>query len=200
MPQWFQNGGYVMWPLLICSVTGMAIFLEKLYSLQRKKIMPKELQTSVEQLISQNKISEAVTLCENDPSALGAILHAGIKLHGKTRARIKEMIEEVGKREVLDLSKNIGALSTIAQIAPLLGLLGTVSGMIKSFSVINMQGIGNAQSLAGGISEALIATVTGLVVAIPTLVANKYLMARVKVFVMEIEGYALKITDMIAKD
>ena len=200
MPQWFIEGGPVMWPLLLCSVAALAIFLEKLYSLRREKIIPGSLLATVNALISDKKIFEVKTVCHQNPSTLAHVLHAGVCLHGKKRDRIKENIEEVGKKEVLALSRNIGALATIAHISPLLGLLGTVTGMFRVFQVITSQGVGNAQSLAGGIAEALITTIAGLVIAIPTVVAYRYLTARVKGHVAEIEEHALKLMDVVAEE
>lgn len=200
MPQWFIEGGPVMWPLLLCSVAALAIFLEKLYSLRREKIIPRSLLTIVNSLISDKKISEVKMACQQNTSPLAAVLHAGVSLHGKKRDRIKENIEEVGKKEVLTLSRNIGALATIAHISPLLGLLGTVTGMFRVFQVITSQGVGNAQSLAGGIAEALITTIAGLVIAIPTVVAYRYLTAKVKGHVSEIAEHALKLMDAVAEE
>ncbi|MBI3016762.1 MAG: MotA/TolQ/ExbB proton channel family protein, partial [Deltaproteobacteria bacterium] len=179
MPQWFIEGGPVMWPLLLCSIAALAIFLEKLYSLRREKIIPRSLLSTINSLISDKKISEVKLACQQNQSTLATVLHAGVSLHGKKRDRVKENIEEVGKKEVLNLSRNIGALATIAHISPLLGLLGTVTGMFRVFQVITSQGVGNAQSLAGGIAEALITTIAGLVIAIPTVVAYRYLTAKV---------------------
>ena len=198
MPQWFIQGGPVMWPLLLCSIAACAIFLEKLYSLRREKIIPRSLLSTVNFLISDKKISEVKMACQQNQSTLANVLHAGVSLHGKKRDRVKENIEEVGKKEVLNLSRNIGALATIAHISPLLGLLGTVTGMFRVFQVITSQGVGNAQSLAGGIAEALITTIAGLVIAIPTVVAYRYLTAKVKGHVAEIEEHALKIIDSIS--
>src|SRR3989338_9156363 len=140
MPQWFIEGGPVMWPLLLCSIAALAIFLEK--------INPRSLLSTVNSLISDKKTSEVKMACQQNQSTLANVLHAGVSLQGKKRDRIKENIEEVGKKEVLNLSRNIGALATIAHISPLLGLLGTVTGMFKVFQVITSQGVGNAQSLA----------------------------------------------------
>lgn len=200
MPQWFIEGGPVMWPILICSVAALAIFLEKLFSLRREKIIPKSFLTHVHELIAQKKISEAKTVCQQNTSPLASVLHAGVSLHGKKRDRVKENIEEVGKKEVLNLSRNIGALATIAHISPLLGLLGTVTGMFRVFQVITTQGVGNAQSLAGGIAEALITTIAGLIVAIPTVVAYRYLTSKVKGHIAEIEEQALKVMDWVAEE
>ncbi len=200
MPQWFIEGGPVMWPLLLCSVAALAIFLEKLFSLRREKIIPGALLATVNGLISDKKILEVKTVCQQNSSTLASVLYAGVSCHGKKRDRIKENIEEVGKKEVSVLSRNIGALATIAHISPLLGLLGTVIGMFRVFQVITSQGVGNAQSLAGGIAEALITTIAGLVIAIPTVVAHRYLTAKVKGHVSEIEEHALKLMDAVAEE
>ena len=200
MPQWFLDGGPVMWVILGCSIFGLGIFLERLLTLRRDKILPRKFLIALEDLLSNQKISEAQTLCKQNASPVANIVYAGVKRHKKPREQIKEGIEEVGKQEVLSLSKYIGALGTIAHISPLLGLLGTVLGMTEVFQVITSEGVGNAQSLAGGISKALITTVAGLVVAIPTLVAYRYLSARVKEFVTEIESQALKLMDLVLGD
>ncbi|OGQ13966.1 MAG: hypothetical protein A3B70_03875 [Deltaproteobacteria bacterium RIFCSPHIGHO2_02_FULL_40_11] len=200
MPQWFLDGGPVMWVILGCSIFGLGIFLERLLTLRRDKILPRKFLIALEDLLSDQKISEAETLCKQNASPVANIVYAGVKRHKKPREQIKEGIEEVGKQEVLSLSKYIGALGTIAHISPLLGLLGTVLGMTEVFQVITSEGVGNAQSLAGGISKALITTVAGLVVAIPTLVAYRYLSARVKEFVTEIESQALKLMDLVLGD
>ena len=200
MPQWFLDGGPVMWVILGCSIFGLGIFLERLLTLRRDKILPRKFLIALEDLLSDQKISEAETLCKQNASPVANIVYAGVKRHKKPREQIKEGIEEVGKQEVLSLSKYIRALGTIAHISPLLGLLGTVLGMTEVFQVITSEGVGNAQSLAGGISKALITTVAGLVVAIPTLVAYRYLSARVKEFVTEIESQALKLMDLVLGD
>ncbi|MEK7790744.1 MAG: MotA/TolQ/ExbB proton channel family protein [Deltaproteobacteria bacterium] len=195
MPEWFIKGGPVMWPILTCSIVALAIFLERILSLRRHKIIPRDLSDTVDELVSQKKFSEAKTLCKQNKSSFSKIVLTALKHEGKQRNLIKENVEESGKKESLQLGKNIHALATIAHISPLLGLLGTVLGMLHVFSVITEKGVGNAQSLAGGISQALITTVAGLIVAIPTVVAYRYLNARVKTFVTEIEEYSLKIVD-----
>lgn len=195
MPEWFIKGGPVMWPILICSIVALAIFLERILSLRRHKVIPKDLADTVDELVGQKKFSEAHTLCKQNKSSFSKIVLTALRHEGKQRDLIKENVEESGKKESLQLGKNIHALATIAHISPLLGLLGTVLGMLQVFAVITEKGVGNAQSLAGGISQALITTVAGLIVAIPTVVAYRYLGARVKTFVAEIEEYSLKIVD-----
>lgn len=199
MVEWFSKGGPAMWPILISSIVALAVFLERLFTLRRSKVVPTAFLETVRRLLSQQKISEAQTLCEQDTSPLASILQAGIQNRGKPRNQIKESLEDRGKQESLQLSKFIGALGTVAHIAPLLGLLGTVLGMTNVFQVIMEKGVGNAQSLAGGISEALITTVAGLIVAIPTLVAYRYLTARVKAYVTEIEGHSLSLMDQLER-
>ena len=191
---------------IIGSIIGIVLFVYRSY-LPKVDNTPQEFSGTVkvflialEDLLSDQKISEAETLCKQNASPVANIVYAGVKRHKKPREQIKEGIEEVGKQEVLSLSKYIGALGTIAHISPLLGLLGTVLGMTEVFQVITSEGVGNAQSLAGGISKALITTVAGLVVAIPTLVAYRYLSARVKEFVTEIESQALKLMDLVLGD
>lgn len=200
MIEWFTKGGPVMWPILICSIAGLAIFLERLYSLQKSKVVPTEFLNKINILVQDRKIVEAKTLCGENRSSLSQILGVGILHHGKSRDRIKEALQEVGKIEALALAKYVGALGTIAHISPLLGLLGTVTGMMRVFQVITEKGVGNAQSLAGGISEALITTIAGLIVAIPTLVAYRFLNARIKAFVTEIEEHSLRILEQISVD
>lgn len=200
MVTWFLKGGPVMWAILACSICSLAIFLERFFILRRKKIIPPLFLSTIQDLISKNKISEAQVLCHQHSSPLSHILQVGIENHGKSRDRMKENIEEIGKKEAIQLSKNVGALGTIAHISPLLGLLGTVLGMMKVFQIITEKGVGNAQSLAGGIAEALITTIAGLIVAIPTLVAYRYLNGKVKAFVTEIEGYSLKLMELLVKE
>lgn len=198
MPEWFVKGGPVMWPILVCSVVALAIFLERILSLRRDKVIPKNLALTIDELISQKKFSEAEILCKQNQSSFSKVVMTAIRHGGKKRERIKENVEESGKKESLELGKNIHALATIAHISPLLGLLGTVLGMLQVFAVITEKGVGNAQSLAGGISQALITTVAGLIVAIPTVVAYRYLNVKVKTFVTEIEEYSLKVTDQLS--
>lgn len=200
LPEWFINGGPVMWPILLCSVIALAIFLERIITLRKPKVIPKDLAQTIDELVSQKKMGEAEILCKQNQSAFSKIVLTAIKHNGKKRDQIKENVKESGKKESLELAKNINALATIAHISPLLGLLGTVLGMLQVFSVITEKGVGNAQSLAGGISQALITTVAGLIVAIPTVVAYRYLNAKVKAFVTEIEEYSLKMIDQLSGD
>jgi biopolymer transport protein ExbB len=136
-------------------------------------------------------------LCQGHPSAISRIYQAALKIYGQPRAMIKEVVQEVGRREASDLMKFIPVLATVASIAPLLGLLGTVSGMIKTFNVISYYGVGSPGSLAGGISEALLTTAAGLCVAIPTLVGYRYISAKADGLISEMEEQSLVLVEAL---
>lgn len=186
-----------MYPIILCSIFSLAIFLEKMWSLRREKNIPTRFLKQVEQLLRQNDFLEALRLCETNPSSISRIFSIGMKHYDKKREVIKERIEEVGRREASVLGKYLEALATIASVSTLLGLLGTIAGMIKIFSVISMQRVVNPSTLAGGISEALYTTAAGLTVAIPTLVVYRYLSSKSHSLVVEMEAYSARMLDMI---
>jgi biopolymer transport protein ExbB len=192
-----SKGGVVMYPIILCSIIALGVFLERLWVLRRKNIIPGEFIRDVEEQVKNQKISEAIFLCQDDPSSIAKIFLAGLKNAGRGMWLVKEAIEEMGGREGVILEKHVGILSTIANLTPLLGLLGTVSGMIKTFNVISLQGVGNPALLAGGISEALITTATGLCVAIPTLVCYRILKDKAEALIFEMEENSLKIIEII---
>ena len=191
------KGGIFIYPIIFCSVVAMAIFLERLWVLRRGQIIPAEFIRNVEELLRKQKISEAVFLCQGDTSSIAKIFLAGLKNVGRGMWLVKETIEERGGREAAILEKHVGVLATIANLTPLLGLLGTVSGMIKTFNVISVQGVGNPAPLAGGIAEALITTASGLCVAIPTLVCHRILKDKAESLIFEMEESSLKIIDIM---
>ena len=186
-----------MYPIILCSIIALGVFLERLWVLRRKNIIPGEFIRNVEEQVKNQKISEAIFLCQGDQSSIAKIFLAGLKNAGRGMWLVKEAIEEMGGREGVILEKHVGILSTIANLTPLLGLLGTVSGMIKTFNVISLQGVGNPALLAGGISEALITTATGLCVAIPTLVCYQILKDKAEALIFEMEENSLKIIEII---
>ena len=145
----------------------------------------------------RRKFSEALFLCQSNVSSISKIFLAGLKNAKKGMWLVKEAIEERGSREALILEKHVSILSTIANLTPLLGLLGTVSGMIKTFKVISIQGIGNPAPLAGGIAEALITTAAGLSVAIPTLVGHRFLKDKANTLVFEMEEDSIRLVDLM---
>jgi biopolymer transport protein ExbB len=191
------KGGWVMIPIALCSVVALAVFLERMWSLRRNKVIPKDFLIEVEDLIRREKIPEAITRCRTDESSMANIILAGIRHFGKRREIIKESIQEVGRKEASVLERYINVIGTIAVICPLLGLLGTVAGMIKAFDVITVRGVGNPGDLAGGISEALITTAAGLIVAIPTYVIYRILADKADALIVEMEENSIRIADLL---
>jgi len=189
------KGGPFMYPILFCSVVSLAIFMERVWILRRKLIIPKSFIVKIEELVKRNKIAEAVFLCQGNSSSIARIFLAGLKNAGRGMWLVKEAIEEKGRREGVILERNIGVLLTIANLSPLLGLLGTVSGMIKTFNAISVHGVGSTAPLAGGIAEALITTATGLIVAIPTLVAYRFLIDKAQILIFEMEENSIRLVD-----
>ena len=191
------KGGVLIYPIIFCSIIAVAVFVERLWVLRRKRVIPSDFILKVENYIQDNKISEAIHLCNNDNSSIANIFLAGLKNTGRGMWLIKEAIEERGGREGAILEKNVGILSTIANLTPLLGLLGTVSGMIKTFKVISLQGGGNPSLLAGGIAEALITTAAGLSVAIPTLVCYRILRDKAASLIFEMEENSIRLIEIM---
>jgi biopolymer transport protein ExbB len=191
------KGGIFMYPIIFCSIVALAIFLERLWVLRRKHIIPLDFIDNVEGLLKKQKLSEAVFLCQNDMSSIAKIFLAGLRSTQKGMWLVKEAIEERGSREATILEKNVDILSTIANLTPLLGLLGTVSGMIKTFNAISVQGIGNPAPLAGGIAEALITTATGLCIAIPTLVCYRFLKDKASSLIFEMEENSIRLVELM---
>ena len=202
MWEMIQKGGPVMWPIILCSILAFAILLERMYNLHRAKIDTVDFMNRIGATLKRNKIMEAIEMCNNTPGPIAQIMKAGILKHDRPRQEVREAIEDAGVHEVPRLEKNLSALATIAHISPLLGLLGTVTGMVRCFQVIQEKSTSlspvNPGDLAGGIWEALITTVAGLIVAIPTYVAYNYLVSRVDNFVLEMEKAATELMNILA--
>lgn len=194
------KGGIFMYPIIFCSIVALAVFLERLWVLKRKNIIPEAFIHQVEELLSKQKITEAIDLCQEDMSSIAKIFLSGLKNTQKGMWLVKEAIEERGSREAIILERNVDILSTIANLTPLLGLLGTVSGMIKTFNAISVQGIGNPAPLAGGIAEALITTATGLCIAIPTLVCYRILKDKAGSLIFEMEENSIRLLELMEKN
>lgn len=203
MWEFFQKGGPVMWPILLCSVVSFAIIIERLIRLRQEQIDTKSFMEQISKSLKRNKIMEALDLCERTGGPIAAILRAGILKHDRPRNEIREAIEDASIHEVPRLERNLPVLSTVAQIAPLLGLLGTVTGLVKAFQVIESKASAlnpvNPGDLAGGIWEALLATTFGLCVAIPTYVAYNYLVSRVDGFVLDMERSATDLLNILGE-
>jgi len=197
MIEFFVKGGVFMVPILLCSITALAIFLERVWQLRRNKVVPPDFIHEVEALIRKGNIPDALMLCQNNGSSIARIILIGLKNAGKRRESIKEYLEEVGRQESALLERFVEGLGTIAGVSTLLGLLGTISGMIKIFSVISTQNVVNPGLLAGGISEALITTYAGLTVAIPALVMYKYLQSKADALILEMEGHSIRLVELL---
>ena len=191
------KGGIFIYPIIICSIIALAVFLERLWILRRSRIIPKDFVYNVEELLKKRKISDALFLCQGDTSSIAKIFFAGLRNSGRGMWLVKEAIEDRGSREAVILGKHVAILSTIANLTPLLGLLGTVSGMIKTFNVISVQGVGNPAPLAGGIAEALITTASGLCVAIPTLVCYRILKDKANALIFEMEENSIQLVEIM---
>lgn len=190
-------GGWIMAPIILCSILAFTIVVERLWTLREKKITPPHLAEQIIKLHQKNAIGpEAIEKLYNN-SPLGRILSAGLRnMYGK-REVMKESIEEEGRQVALSLERFLNTLGTIASIAPLLGLLGTVIGMIKVFAVITSLGVGDPKILADGISEALITTAAGLSVAIPAVMFYRYLRGRVDELLLKMEAQAVYLVEVI---
>ena len=187
-----KSGGWLMAPIILCSIAAMAIIVERLWSLRRERVVPEDLVALAWQWVMAEELTGERIHALREGSPLGRILAAGLDSRDLDRELMKESIEEVGRHVVHELERYLNALGTIAAITPLLGLLGTVIGLIKVFAVITAQGVGEPRVLAGGISEALITTAAGLTVAIPSLLFHRVLRGRVDALVVTMEKEALR--------
>lgn len=195
-----KSGGWLMFPIILCSIVAFAIIGERLWSLQRKRIIPKHLVAQIWHMQSKGQVTAEQISSVRSSSPLGRVLAAGLSNVNNSREVMKESIEETGRHVVYELERYMNSLGTIAAITPLLGLLGTVIGMIKVFSVITSQGVGNPAVLAGGISEALITTAAGLSVAIPSLMTHRYFRGLIDGLVVFMEQEAIKMVEVIHGD
>ena len=192
-----QAGGWLMVPILLCSVIALAIVGERFWSLQNKRICPDTLVPQVWRWVKNRQLDGKKLAELRAGSPLGRVLAAGLVNQAHDREIMKESIEETGRHVVVELERYLNTLGTIASITPLLGLLGTVIGMIKVFTAITTVGVGNPTVLAGGISQALITTAAGLSVAIPTLMFYRYFRGRVDELVITMEKESLKMVEVV---
>lgn len=190
-------GGPFMWPIILCSIIAAGIILERIWTLQRRRVMPPDLTRRIWALVEAGQANDKVIAALEVNSPLGKLLATGLANRHRPRAVLMERLEDAGRHVAHDLDRFINTLGTIAGVAPLLGLLGTVTGIIKAFEAIHVQGLGDPRILSGGISEALIATAAGLVVAIPSQVAYRYLRGRVDSTVVQIEKDVLRFAEAL---
>jgi len=194
MWEFMSQGGPIMWLILLCSLVALAIVIERIYYLRKVQVDVRKFSEQVTRSVKRNRIMDAIDLCEKTAGPVAAVVKEGLLKHDRPRTEIREAIEDAAVFQVPMLERNIPVLATVAHISPLLGLLGTVTGMVKAFQVIQDKSSAvspvNPGDLAGGIWEALLTTVFGLCVAIPVLVAYNYLTSRVDRFVLDIEKSA----------
>lgn len=189
-----------MLPILLCSVAVIAICIERLWTLSPRRIAPRSLLGEVWGWLKNNQINADKLKELRDSSPLGRIFAAGLSNSSQGRDVMKDSIEEAASQVVHEMERFLGALGTIAAVAPLIGLLGTVVGMIQVFTAIMLEGTGNAGVLAGGISQALITTAAGLTVAIPALMMHRYFQRKVDTIVVTMEQEAVKLVDALHSD
>lgn len=192
-----KAGGWVMVPILLCSVVAFAIIIERFWSLQKNKVIPPNLVADIWRAFNDKTFNEESLVQLRKGSALGRVLAAGLVNIEHDREIMKEAVEDAGRHVVHELDRYLNSLGTIASITPLLGLLGTVIGMIKVFNTITSAGVGDASLLAGGISEALITTAAGLTVAIPSLMFYRYFRGLTDEYVVRMEEEAHKLVEVI---
>ncbi|NOQ78778.1 MAG: MotA/TolQ/ExbB proton channel family protein [Gammaproteobacteria bacterium] len=189
-----------MAPIIICSILALTIVVERFWTLREKKITPPNLVDQIIKLYQKNRITNEAISKLNNNSPLGRILASGLRNMNAERELMKESIEEEGRQVVLDLERFLNTLGTIAAITPLLGLLGTVIGMIKVFAVITSVGVGDPAVLADGISQALLTTAAGLSVAIPSLMFYRYFRGRVDELLLKMEAQAVYLVEVVHGD
>lgn len=187
----------MMGPIILASIIAAAIVLERLWTLQAKRVLPTDLTDKVWRWVEQQQIQDKHIAALQQNSPLGKILAAGLANRHRDRAIMKESIEDTGRHVVHELDRFIGTLGMIASLSPLMGLLGTVLGMIRTFNAITTEGIGNPAALAGGIAEALITTAAGLTVAIPAMIGYRFLRGKVERLVVQMEKEAMKLVQAL---
>lgn len=190
-------GRYLMIPIALCSLVGMAVFLERLWILRRRRIIIPEVASAVDTLTEASDFSVAYAVCERHPGPFANVVKAGLDHAGNNWEITRDVLLETGRQESVRLMRNLRVLETVAAVAPLLGLLGTVVGMIRVFAGISHVGLGDPTQLSGGISEAMVTTAAGLIVGIPALVAHNWLEGRAHGIVFEIEVYATRLLDLL---
>lgn len=196
--QFLVKGGVIMIPLALCSILGLAIVIEKAIALQRRKVIIPEIVAVLDNIKGTDDIGLAMSICEKYEGPFANVIRVGLENRELPKEEIKEALVDQGRQEVRVLERGLVILETIAGIAPLLGLLGTVIGILKVFNVIAEMGVGQASALSGGISEALITTIVGLTVGIPAVVLFNYFSDRAEDLVLEIEKYSSALLKKVA--
>ena len=190
MPDWFQHGGLVMWPWLVCSVAGLAIILERCWVLRRQRLVSAALAAAIERRGPEKESLDRVqAVAEIDQSVLAEVVRVAFEHAGAGRAANVEAVQALARQVVGRMERGLTTLGLIAELGPLLGLLGTVNGMLHLFADVASKGMSDPTQISAGISEALVATFTGLSIAVPALIAYMYLRRRIEMLVLEMERH-----------
>ncbi len=197
MLEFYTAGGWIMHPLFFCLIVASAIIGERFWVLQAKRISPTDVTDEILHWLRNDQIDNKKIHKLYNSSPLGQILAAGLMHRNSSRDATREAIEDIGRHVAVTLERNLNTLGTIAAISPLLGLLGTVIGMIKVFAVITTEGVGNPNTLAGGISEALLTTAFGLMIAIPSVIFYRHFKAKINNLIIHMEQEAIKLVDIL---
>jgi biopolymer transport protein ExbB len=198
MIDYIQKGGLLMWPLLVCSVVAIAVFAERLFYFHRATIHVGEFLQGLSNLVQRRNFAEALHESAGTPGPVARVIHAAIIRHDAPRAELREIVQEAGQLEVPKLERFLGVLATLAYVAPLLGLLGTVAGMIDAFGTLSSNGgYATVTELSNGVYKSLLTTAAGLVVATPTFVAYSYLSSRVNSLMHEMERAGIEVVHML---
>ncbi len=192
-----KAGGWVMWPIMACSIAALAIIGERIWSLQKKYVSPPNLVAQIQQWLERKQLDQARITLLQQSSPLGRVLAAGLINRDHEREIVKESIEDAGRHVVPELDRYLNSLGTIASISPFLGLLGTVLGMIEMFAGISAAGVGDPAVVAGGIAQALLTTAAGLSVAIPSVMFYRYFRARVNELLVDMEQQAIRLIEIL---
>ena len=198
--QIIQKTGFFIYPLLLCSIFGLAVFLQKIWQLRTSNTIPEKFLDLLYNFLNHGELKEAALLCHENNSSISRIAAAAIDARSADRELLHEKVEQAGQNEAIDLARYIEGLGSVSTISTLLGLLGTIAGMIKIFSVISSEDVINPPALAGGISEALYTTAIGLFIAIPAFIAYKYISGKYEELVSMLEQESKKITELINKN
>jgi biopolymer transport protein ExbB len=192
-------GRYMMIPIGIASLVGLTVIIERILVLRQGRIILPELAEAVETLSASKDLSTAYATCDRHPGPFANVVRAGLDHADNDWTIIRDVLEEAGRQEATRLTRRLGILETVAAVSPLLGLLGTVLGMIRVFATISLAGLGNPETLSSGISEAMVTTAAGLIIGIPALVAYNWLNGRADRIIFELEFYSSKILDTLRR-
>lgn len=195
-----SKAGPLIYPLGACSLLALTITIERMFALSRQRVLPREIVQVMESVRRGRDLSVAMDVCRRNPGVLSDIMRVGLEQAGQPWEVLRDSIIDAGRQETAVLERHLVWLQTIAQVAPLLGLLGTVLGMIKVFASISIAGLGDPQALSEGISEAMITTAVGLAIGIPTLVAYNYLTSKSEGLITEIEAYASRLVSRLREE